>query len=307
MSSTAEYISNPSSYLKEKQSTLIKDFKIYSDAWRKLYNTGGVLPDEKSGMQYTKNDLRKLQTQFVSEIMKTFNDFKRLMKQKKRRGPSRKGENNAAPLRLTDNMVQFIREANLGVDENGRRVQESLPLLCEKGYAAQTLLTTLFTLYARINLQHPKKIDKNGIEIDDRQCFLVNQQMMDFFGSDYDKECRGGASDSTLEYLLKLPGKVKNSDKLNSEAMKIHKRPYDQLTTQEKKNLGIEPVLYRVKVSDGVISRGTFQIISSLCKTPMVQEEKDDVRQKFGAQMREESEKVKTYNRMTALAQAAAV
>lgn len=131
---------------------------------------GGLKKGERlaleSGQQIGKRELRSAVSQVVAQIRQLKKIHKEAGKTKKRQTlgpdgqPKRRGGGFNLPIRVSQNLQQFFATANLGpVDPQnpaGPQLRDHLQLLTQQGITSPSLLTPLFSIYAKVNnMQNP--------------------------------------------------------------------------------------------------------------------------------------------------------
>lgn len=110
------------------------------------------LPD---GRKIGRREFNQARAQFVTEIKNLYKPFMQARKPKKRTGARRPGTGFRIPIRVSENLCNFFREANLGLvdprDTKSGQLKSQIPLLLEGCITSAALLTPLFSIYAIVN------------------------------------------------------------------------------------------------------------------------------------------------------------
>jgi hypothetical protein len=110
------------------------------------------LPD---GRKIGRREFNQARAQYVTELKNLYKPFMLAHKPKKRTGARRPGTGFRIPIRVSENLCGFFREANLGLvdprDPKSGALKEQVPLLIEGCITSAALLTPLFSIYAIVN------------------------------------------------------------------------------------------------------------------------------------------------------------
>lgn len=110
------------------------------------------LPD---GRKIGRREFNQARAQYVTELKNLYKPFMQARKPKKRTGARRPGTGFRIPIRVSENLCNFFRDANLGpVDPNDPKsghLKAQIPLLIDGSITSAALLTPLFSIYAIVN------------------------------------------------------------------------------------------------------------------------------------------------------------
>lgn len=148
----------------------VKDFKgelkRITEQLEDLLDICGKVANLPRGKQYEierdgkvdrigRREYNQARSQFVGQINALGKLYAQAKKPKKRAGTRRPGTGFRIPIRVSQNLSDFFREANLGPmnpsDPKSPALKSQIPLLTEGCTTSAALLTPLFSIYAIVN------------------------------------------------------------------------------------------------------------------------------------------------------------
>lgn len=119
------------------------------DAAYRLGQAGG----EKISGVYGKKELNANRSEYKKALAQIGKQYAAALKQKRKPrapGAAKGGQGFQNPVAISPALQQFIQQGNFGVGPDGKRLQDSLPLLSQ-GITTSALLTPLFSIYVHQN------------------------------------------------------------------------------------------------------------------------------------------------------------
>nr|QBK90654.1 MAG: hypothetical protein LCPAC104_01510 [Pithovirus LCPAC104] len=156
-------------------------FKVYDGIIKSPVNSVLI-----NNVSYDAKDMVQLKRQFrtkLDNLNKAFREGQKISKPKRTVAP---GSGFNRPIKVSDKLVRFFREANLGTYEN-QNLQTFLPQLFRENISLPSTLNALFNLYAKTaNLVSYATENKNKKQSDYNKQFLgADENMKRVFASDF--------------------------------------------------------------------------------------------------------------------------